>query len=390
MHMARQSRIHVKLLGIMLLIIALVQISGIPASVLNASNTAQTTFFVDPNGDDAADCTSPETACQSINAALDKASADDNIQIADGVYTEYLDIDKNINILGTSRNEVILDGGNTGLPLRVRSIGNAIEVSVSHITIRNGSGDGAGFGGAIYNDESLTLEDVKITNSNTSQGGAIFNDGDLSLIDSIITGNSSASRGVISDQGVSSIIRSTISGNNSAGSGAVSNISQTMVIIDSAIYNNTGAGGLYNQATMTIRNSTIAQNISSNNGGGVLNRGTLSLASTTIIGNTASSGGGIANGNNTTTIGNSIIANNRGDNCTGTGILSAGFNIDSGNTCQFSGDQDRQFTDPLVASLGNYSGATLTFGLFANSPAIDSGDPLNCQSTDQRGGRASA
>src|SRR5215467_5416996 len=100
--------------------------------------------------------------------------------------------------------------------------------------------------------------------------------------------------------------------------------------------------------------------------------------------------GGIFNGG-TATLQNSIVANNSGANCGGT-ITSHGYNLSSDGSCAFSNSGDRNNTNPLLGTLGNYGGPTPTIPLLAGSPAIDAGNPSGCTdgqghllTTDQRG-----
>ena len=46
-------------------------------------------------------------------------------------------------------------------------------------------------------------------------------------------------------------------------------------------------GGIYNEGSLTISNSTISGNTSSNDGGGIGNIGTLNLDSVTVTANSA-------------------------------------------------------------------------------------------------------
>jgi hypothetical protein len=68
-------------------------------------------------------------------------------------------------------------------------------------------------------------------------------------------------------------------------------------------------------------------------------------------------------------------------------VLSQGYNIlsDSLDPCAFDQPTDRGNTDPLLDSLRDNGGGTATHALRPGSPAIDSGDDLDCPLTDQRG-----
>jgi CSLREA domain-containing protein len=76
----------------------------------------------------------------------------------------------------------------------------------------------------------------------------------------------------------------------------------------------------------------------------------------------------------------------QGGNCSGT-ISSQGDNISSDGTCNFTGQGDRNNTDPLLGPLQDNGGFTPTHALLPGSPAIDavSHNPCPPPATDQRG-----
>ena len=103
---------------------------------------------------------------------------------------------------------------------------------------------------------------------------------------------------------------------------------------------------------MTLTNVTLANNSAGNKGGGIRREGgTASLKNTIVANNTATGGD---------------------PNCTGT-ITSAGYNLDSGNSCLFTGTGDKINTNPLLGALQDNGGPTFTHALTTTSPAIDTG-----------------
>ena len=61
-------------------------------------------------------------------------------------------------------------------------------------------------------------------------------------------------------------------------------------------------------------------------------------------------------------------------NCAGSGTFtSAGFNLESANTCGFNATGDLVNTDPHLGPLQNNGGPTPTQALPAGSPAVDAG-----------------
>jgi hypothetical protein len=87
---------------------------------------------------------------------------------------------------------------------------------------------------------------------------------------------------------------------------------------------------------------------------------------------------------------NSIVANNQWIGCYlgwfgGTPTLAADHNnVFTDDTCS-PGTNDVIVTAPLLDSLADNGGPTLTHALLAGSPAIDAGDDAVCPETDQRG-----
>ena len=91
----------------------------------------------------------------------------------------------------------------------------------------------------------------------------------------------------------------------------------------------------------------------------------------------------IANVNGTMALLNSIIV---GTNSNAYGpITDDGFNICSDGSANLNSGASYNFTDPLLDSLADYGGPTLCMALLPSSPAIDSADPSDFPTTDQRG-----
>jgi hypothetical protein len=137
--------------------------------------------------------------------------------------------------------------------------------------------------------------------------------------------------------------------------------------------NTTGLAGVI----ATVTDSTFSGNNIA------INSGTVSLYDSTISGGTT----GLANAS--LTIGNSIIDGNTADFGTGNTITDLGDNlIGSGGGFTNGVDGDIVGQNPLLGSLANNGGPTLTYALLAGSPAIDAGSNGLIPSgttTDQRG-----
>lgn len=382
-----------------------------------------TTWYVNAaTGSDGNSCLAPGSACATIGGAIGKAALEDVIEIAAGTYNENLVV-QDLTLNGAGAGSTILDGTMSG-----RALETSGTVTLTGMTIRNGRVDTTDiFGGAgIANFGTLLVQDSAVTsNSTNSGGGGIFNNNQLTLINSEVSGNSAGSIGggivnysndtftatnslianndAVQGGGIYSIgelilMDSTVQGNTAEMiGGGVAIWSGTAVFDQSTVYQNEavqyGAGILNNGGVFTMTNSTVSDN-SAPDYVGVANIGPVegSILNSTIAFNNVTSAGGSRYGGvinisgGTLTIQNSIVAQNDGRQCfSNDSWTSAGNNLASDNFCDFTATGDLQFTDPLLAPLGDYGGSTLTHALNPGSPAIDAGSNTACPAADQRG-----
>ena len=249
-----------------------------------------------------------------------------------------LDITDDLTINGAFTS--IVDGGALD---RVFHIFSGTTVTISYLTIQNGSASGGG-------------------------GGGIRNDATLTLTNSTVSGNTGG--GILNAFGTLTLKYSTVSGNTSAVS---------------------AGGGIHSLGPLTLTNSTVSGNSTGTSGGGIFGGtgSTLTLNNSTVSGNTP---GGIAN-TGTATLKNTIVANNTGGDCTSGAPTSLGHNLDSDGTCALSGTGDISSGNANLGALAlNAPGTTATHALLAGSDAIDAGNPATpgsggnaCEATDQRG-----
>ena len=295
----------------------------------------------------------------------------------------------------------------------------------------------------IYNTNgSITINNSSVTNNIgfSSNGGGIRQlGGTLNINGSTISGNTidnSGGRGggIDSQLGAVTVTNSTVnnntatgSGNNSSG-GGINITGGTLTISRSTVRNNfavTGGGIRIDNGVATINDSTINNNSSSGEGGGFINIfGTLSINNSTVSHNSALRGGGIRNSDfATSNLVNTTVADNSATDLTvgGGGVYNLGVNaLVTARNSLFGDNSDISTTapdfggnlssqgfnlienaagtnilgtttgnlvgqDPRLAPLANNGGFTQTRALSLNSPAIDSADPNNVLTTDQRG-----
>jgi Right handed beta helix region/Calx-beta domain len=328
------------------------------------------------------------------------------------------------------------------------SANSGCNISIYDSTISDNTVTGAagklGFGGGIFHNGtpgapgstatgSIAIVGSTIANNkaNGGSGGGIYaNDGvDISVTDSKVTGNSAgiAGGGIFEYSstdypGLLSITRTTISGNTAGiGGGVFGYYLASLTVESSTISGNTaslastsfiyGGGGMYLWGTgpATIRNSTIANNISQRGGGGIeaINQFyPMVLENCTVTGNSAAAtgtisgftyGGGGINmfaGSGPVTLTNSVVAANTNpggqpDIASTTAPITLQNSV-VGDITGFTavGTSVVAPGTPLgLGTLGDYGGPTQTIPLLPTSPLRDAGDNslLGGIITDQRG-----
>jgi hypothetical protein len=292
----------------------------------------------------------------SLRQALADANDSDTITFAVtgtiGLTSGELLVDKSITISGPGADNLAVDGN---AKTRIFHIGAATTVTVSDMTITNGSVTND-FGGGIYNDHAtLTLNNCVVSgNSTTYSGGGIYNDGhggsvSLEISNSTFTANSApggSGGGIFNDgqQGGSAtleIINSTLSDNSALFGGGIITT------------------GFQGNASVTLNESTLSGN-SANQGGGIYNTGKNFVGATVSVSNAIFKTGAVG-GN---------IWNDAGV------IMSLGYNLSNDDGGGFlTGPGDQINTDPLLGPLQDNGGSTSTHALLPGSPAISAGDP---------------
>ncbi len=357
----------------------------------------------------------------------------------DAAATGDLDIKRKVTIIGAAVEATIIDGN---LIDRVFDVQRQATLNISRVTIRNGlaisegtTNPQSGGGIRIQRGATLNVTDAVVTNNTATidishctcgnRGGAIYADAKSRLqLTNVVVSNNLATDpggqdglggGIQLDSPNKAVLTDvSVIGNTSAGAGGGIVLqgrgSSTVTLTDVTIDNNAAMGGVgagmaatgRSRDRLMLTNVTISDNQHDQNAGIYSEGITAVLTNVTISGNYrgVAIGGGTATLTNVTvannlagisggpmTLKNTILANSTtGINCEGSGpITSAGNNLDSGNTCGFSGPGDLNNTDPILGPLANNGGPTKTHALPVGSPAIDAGTNTGCPSTDQRG-----
>ena len=212
-----------------------------------------------------------------------------------------------------------------------------------------------------------------------------INSGTVGISGLTIANGNSASGGGIFNQATLTVTNSTFSG-NSAGvyGGGIYNVNGTVTVVNSTFFNNSagayGGGILINSGTVKVNNSTFSGNSAGTLGGGISNvSGALTINNSIFVGNTASSSvGGIDNEGNTNASNNLFWKNTDPQGESDCPACNSNINAISG--------------DPKLTSLGNYGGPTQTMLPQTGSAAICAGSAAlakdangNPLTTDQRG-----
>ncbi|MGD0941242.1 MAG: choice-of-anchor Q domain-containing protein [Terracidiphilus sp.] len=402
-------------------------------TLLVSACASAATIFVAKSGTDDPGCgTTRDSACLTIQYAVNNSHPGDHISIEPGVYSELVTINQNLTLRGSKRKETIIDGAQSGT---VVTINAGVTATIERLTVRNGNAlfvGGQANAGGILNDGTLTLRKSVVTgNTNAlpvglnfgSQGGGIENGGVLTIDSSDITYNNgsaicSAGGGIL-NQGQLAITDSLIAYNTGG-------IIAGACVVDPGIPGITGGAGIYVEGgNATIDTTTILQNDISG-GGFTISRSTLNespieafhgiaVVNSTLynsdidavfydfgfdgyveMSNSTMSGGEIVSDSYSFqfppqpigTIRNSILAG-----CGGT-FASGDYNIVADSTdCELNGGAHDLFgVSPDLGPLGHHSGPTETMLPERGSAAIDGGDPAGCLDSngnlitmDQRG-----
>ncbi len=252
-----------------------------------------------------------------IQAAIDETNGNDEIVIADGVYTgagnKDLHVDGKALIVRSANgpDNCIIDCEGTGRGFWFLD-NDPAETTVDGLTITGGAEDyGAGIRCYFAHP---TIQNCVITgNTAAASGGGIYLLGSHSRIyNCVISGNHTASRGggIYAETGNIELIGCVISENVAAeNGGGIHALSGSSSIIGCQIIANTAGadgGGLYIDFSGTIANCTINGNRADRGGGMHVSQAYVATSNCVFTGNRASSRGGAVMA---TTFGNSQLAN---------------------------------------------------------------------------------
>ena len=306
-----------------------------------------------------------------------------------------------------------------------------IAVRDGHTTASSAAGRGAGIrsAGDVVLVDSLVAENR--TDGDGARGGGIQAADAVTLTDSEVSDNTTAGEsargaGIWADSVMltnSRLLRNIASGDGVYGGGAYAG---SVFLTDSTVADNsangitdTNGGGIFATESAVVTRSLITGNSTntvSAGGGGIASIGAVQVLNSTVSGNTAYLGGGIAaplltirnstiadnisadgisggvalllvQGASQFYIGSSIVDGNPGDigSPLGAATVEGSDNIVGNAAASVTLPNDTRDCDPALAPLADNGGPTWTHALEAASCAIDTGDnPLDFPN-DQRG-----
>ena len=250
---------------------------------------------------------------ESIQAAIDGATAGDTILVNAGIYTESLVLNKAVSLTGVSSDTTILNGP---LNRRVISVAAGIDTSViiSGFTIQNGGrGVSPTEGGGMFLNGSPLLSHLVLTgNRAISDGGAILAKQDLHIQHSIGQNNEAISGAFLLSAGDLHMTHTTMLTHTETPLFCIAVVGQSFIrdshiqgclnanlflsgtayIYDSLITK--GGKGVYGLSDLHLTSSIVSQNDGGGDqhGGGLHVKGSIYLTETQIIDNIAYGDGG--------------------------------------------------------------------------------------------------
>lgn len=323
-------------------------------------------WYVSTTGTVTNNCLSPTSPCPTINGALGKATVGDTIYVAVGTYRgtgdQVVSINKNITLSGGWNEDFSSQTGFAlvdGQGLRRGITVNYVEATIDHFIVQNAAAyDGAGiaFKGGMNSAWTLSHSIIQDNIATWFGGGVCVSYGNVVVNNSAIINNTAKAGGGLSActgddfAGDFYLNNTTVSGNTAeAGAG---------VTVDA----------LYGDGTLTLRNSTITNNVAGTAVGGVGYTRGITLTNSIVAYNVAAGTLSDCEGS-LTSLGYNLISEVAG--CTITASIGDVFN-----------------TDPRLFPLTELGYHPLRL----DSLAVDGGNPTGCRdhlgslfATDQRG-----
>ena len=331
------------------------------ALLISLSTVSANEIYVNTTGNDTSGSGTADNPYLTIQTGINNTEANGTIHIADGQYSgtnnTNITISKNLNIIGQSQENTIINGTNIN---QMFIITYGTTVTLKNLTLTNGYS--TTYGGAIYNQGNLTVTNCTFTNNTAEIGGAINNynygagSATCTITDSTFTNNTANHfGGAINNNNYNeedhgdgsancSVTGSTFTNNTANYGGAINNY-------------NYGAGS----ATCTVTGSNFQNNTAIRDGGAIFNynfegSANCTITESTFTNNTANRGGAITNVNAGEGSANCTANFNRFYNNTATTNGNAICNIHGSVDAKYNwwGSNDGPATGSIYGELAEY------------------------------------
>ncbi len=317
---------------------------------------------------------------QVTNAASgDTIVFDSGINGSSIVISGYIPFNKNLTFIGNGVNNTIIESSYDRLAI----IDTGITVAMSGITMQSFGGFYLG-GGVFLNRGILSLSNCNFKDNQAIDGGVCDNNkGSVTAVNCGFYNNTVSSDGGVlhNYQGPLHFTNCTFANNSNTGSnygGAITNFYGPLTIDNCTFTGNNVVSGAIGGAifqsgsTLTINHSTFTNNTATKGGAIELQYSNLSINNSMIAGNSATTGPDVDNlGSN---LFGALSYNLIGDN--------TDFGLPSGNGNLLGSTANP--INPMLDTLSDNGGSTLTMAIAPCSPAYNAADPADV-SADQRG-----
>ncbi len=371
---------------------AAVQASPQMAETLE-DRTLLTAFIVMNTDDSGAGSLRDAIEQANANAGADTITFDASLAGQSIVLSTELQITDDLTVTGLGSDLLTLDGNGDSQIFQVDDgvFNNAITVEISGLTLTNGSGDR---GGAIFNQETLSIIDSILSGNTASlNGGAISNYyGDLSIQNSKLVGNMTGTpeadgygAGIYQLQGTLTIDNSELTGNQALGlGGGVYILQSDQFLVSHSQFSSNSAhsgGAIYNNNNpLTVEQTLFTENHATGLLGGAIytNKDSVQISQSQFIENdSVARGGGLFADSGTLTVSTSLFSGNSAETLGG-GIQINRANVSVSETT-FVGNEAATGGALAVQGRGSLmvSGSTFTENIAVAGGAISNNDAIN-------------
>jgi len=318
---------------------------------------AATVRYVKPDGTDTGRCSTPETACRTIQYAVNGASAGDEIRVATGIYTDLhpyrIDLSQTITQVVRIWKDVTIRGGytpaNWGTPSpadnptvldaqgrgRVIYIKSDIAPTIEGLWITGGAAAGLGggpegtkdVGGGVYATAGqAVLRDNRVFSNSAAYGGGLYvGFGSATISGNTVTSNTAEQGGgLYLDESAATLSGNTVGSNEADYGGGLFLSKGAAQLDDNVVVANTvitrGGGLLLWRSDEAVLNfNRVVSNTAGYGGGLYLDESPSTLNGNTIAANVAGEGGGLYFDRSAAMFTSNVVADNRADTA-GSGV----------------------------------------------------------------------